>query len=156
MLANLLDIDLLYQAKIFTFSQSFEQTFLCFYQDATVLVGTIQPAPVLEPFEIVAQAQIVQELHQFRFPLVQVAPKVLGGGEVAEYLSEIAPQPLLGDSKLPPGYLEGLDTNSFIFAKNPPRRSLSLCFWQEIQPLSWSFSLNSLKNQYLGEPEQDA
>jgi spermidine synthase len=114
-LVSLLDIDPLYYAKIFTFSRSFEQAYACFYQDATVLIGS--SAVALEPDEIVSRAEALQEAYRFRFPLVEVARKVLAPPDLAQYLAELEPQPLLEDAKLPPGYLAQLDKSSTIFSK---------------------------------------
>ena len=117
-MANLLDIDPLYKAKIFTFCQAFEQAYLCLYQDATVLIGT-NNRPGLQPFEIINRAEALQELYHFHFPLEQVAHKVLGGAEVAEYLTNLSAESLalLEDDRPPQHYLQQLDTASPIFSK---------------------------------------
>lgn len=125
-LVSLLDIDPLYQAKIFTFSRAFEQVYFCFYQDATVLIGTNRSGLELDQAEIITRAEALQEFYRFRVHLVAIAGKVFDSVEVQNYLAElpIQAQVLLEDAHLPPDYLEQISAASTIFRK---ARSFESC-----------------------------
>jgi spermidine synthase len=114
-LVSLLDIDPLYRAKILTFCRAFPQAYLCFYQDATILIGTT--GPELEPQTLRERVLALEEKFEARYPLLPLTENLLSGESLAEYLSELAGEPVLTDGNPPAGYFESLPPTSTVFSK---------------------------------------
>lgn len=112
---NLLSSDQLYADKIYTFTNSFKNTFLFNEDGVDVLFGT--DADGVETSDFQARAADLDAKYKFPFPLTARAQNVMGSQRLPSLVDGYLSSGILTDSNPPPGYFDSLPAKSTIFKK---------------------------------------
>ncbi len=113
---NLLQSTSFYVEKIKTIQSIFNQIYVCpLNLGNTVIIGTNQDA--MKAFELISKVQIIQERHQFSFPLKERAREIKINDQWSNDLLNFDQARILTDNSVPAGYFDNLPSFNTVFAK---------------------------------------
>lgn len=115
-IVNLLEIDRFYADKVKTIQSVFEQVYLSPVKGGNRIIIAHNGSPK-EKSEIVFQSEVLEDKHQFLFPLVNWAREIKMGAELQNYVLNLDHAQILTDASPPTGYFDNLPSFNTVFAK---------------------------------------
>lgn len=113
---NLLQNTSFYVEKIKTIQSIFNRVYLCSLAlGNTIVIGTNEDA--MNASELISKTQLIQECHQFSFPLIERAREVKMNNQWYDYLPNFDQAQILTDNFVPAGYFDNLPSFNTAFAK---------------------------------------
>ena len=114
----MLDNDLFYADKIKTIQSVFPYIYICPAAGNTVVFAT-KNRP-LTKVDLIQQAEIAEQQHQFSFPLIERAYNIKPGPDLHQHIPQLDEAKILVDDSPPADYFDQLPSFNTVFSTVNP------------------------------------